>query len=134
MEVIVFDGFLYEYLCDPGKPQKMDWTDIFNIYLQLSNLQHFSSTKYLKFKWLLSHLPLFCYTIIRPTSFTQFMTNISASLTSLDNFCCFFFFFFHKKAFFLPPNLVSFLFPLQSLAHKAGGIRSANAAIFFELL
>jgi len=40
MEVIVFDGFLYEYLCDPGKPWKKDWTDIFHIYLQLSNLQH----------------------------------------------------------------------------------------------
>lgn len=22
MEVIVFDGFLYKYLCDPGKSQK----------------------------------------------------------------------------------------------------------------
>lgn len=110
MEVIVFDGLLYEYLCDPGKPQKMDWTDIFNIYLQLSNLQHFSSTKYLKFTWLLSHLPLFCYTIIRPTSFTQFMTNISASLTSQDNFCCFFS--FPQKGFFFPPKPCKFFVPI----------------------
>lgn len=47
MEVIVFDGFLYKYLCDLGKSQKKDWFDIF---LQLSNLWHCCSTKVLKSK------------------------------------------------------------------------------------
>lgn len=38
LEIIVYDEFVYEYLCDPGKSRKKDWTDIFHIYLQQSNL------------------------------------------------------------------------------------------------
>lgn len=75
---------------------------------------------------MLSHLPLFCYTVIRSTSFTQFTTNVSVSLTSQDNFCCPLFF-FPQKGFFSPLlKLASFLFPLQSLARKAGGIRKCK--------
>lgn len=38
LEITVFDEFLYEYLCDPGNSHKKDWTDIFYIYPQQSNL------------------------------------------------------------------------------------------------
>lgn len=36
--IILFDEFLYEYLFDPGNSHKKDWTDIFHIHLQQSNL------------------------------------------------------------------------------------------------